>query len=58
MHLYDRMIQVIPEQAAGILVQVANQSNASIESMQQALSSIGPTAASAGYSMQDTAKAR
>lgn len=46
-----------PEQAAGILVQVANQSNASIESMQQALSSIGPTAAAAGYSMQDTANA-
>lgn len=46
-----------PEQAAGILVQVANQSNASIESMQQALSSIGPTAAAAGYSMQDTATA-
>lgn len=46
-----------PEQAAGILVQVANQSNASIESMQQALSSIGPTAAAAGYSMSDTANA-
>lgn len=46
-----------PEQAAGILVQVANQSNASIESMQQALADIGPTAAAAGYSMQDTANA-
>lgn len=46
-----------PEQAAGILVQVANQSNASIESMQEALASVGPTAANAGYSMQDTANA-
>lgn len=46
-----------PEQAAGILVQVANQSNASIESMQQALADVGPTAKAAGYSMQDTANA-
>lgn len=46
-----------PEQAAGILVQVANQSNASIESMQQALATIGSTATLVGMDMQTASSA-
>lgn len=41
-----------PQQAAAILVQTANASNASIEDMGQALATIGGTAGNAGISMQ------
>lgn len=40
-----------PQQAAAILVQTANASNASIEDMRQALATIGGTAGQAGISM-------
>ncbi|MCT3595632.1 phage tail tape measure protein [Lactobacillus amylovorus] len=46
-----------PQQAAAILVQTANASNASIEDMGQALATIGGTASSAHISMQVTAEA-
>lgn len=46
-----------PQQAAAILVQTANASNASIEDMGQALAAIGGTASSAHISMQVTAEA-
>lgn len=46
-----------PQQAAAILVQTANASNASIGDMQQALATIGPTANMAGMDMQTTATA-
>ena len=46
-----------PQQAAEILVQTANMSNASIEDMQQALATIGGTAKLAGMSLKDTSEA-
>lgn len=46
-----------PQQAAAILVQTANASNASIEDMGQALATIGGTASSTHISMQVTAEA-
>lgn len=46
-----------PEQAAAILVQTANASNASIEDMQQALATIGSIAKMAGMDMGTTAEA-
>lgn len=46
-----------PQQAAAILVQTANASNASIEDMGQALATIGGTASSVHISMQVTAEA-
>lgn len=45
-----------PQQAAAILVQTANASNASIEDMGQALATIGGTASNAHISMQVTAE--
>ena len=45
-----------PQQAAAILVQTANASNASIEDMGQALATIGGTATNADMSMQVTAE--
>lgn len=46
-----------PQQAAAILVQTANASNASIEDMGQALATIGGTATNADMSMQVTSEA-
>lgn len=46
-----------PQQAAAILVQTANASNASIEDMGQALATIGGTATNANMSMQVTSEA-
>lgn len=46
-----------PQQAAAILVQTANASNASIEDMGQALATIGGTASNAHIGMQVTAEA-
>lgn len=46
-----------PQQAAAILVQTANASNASIEDMGQALATIGGTASNAQISMQVIAEA-
>lgn len=46
-----------PEQAASILVQTANMSNASIGDMKQALATIGGTAKSAGLGLDETAQA-
>lgn len=45
-----------PQQAAAILVQTANASNASIEDMGQALATIGGTASNSHISMQVTAE--
>lgn len=45
-----------PQQAAAILVQTANASNASIEDMGQALATIGGTATNADMSMQVTSE--
>lgn len=46
-----------PEQAASILVQTANMSNASIADMKQALATIGGTAKNAGMGLDETAQA-
>ena len=46
-----------PQQAAAILVQTANASNASIEDMQPALATIGSTAKMAGMDMGTTSEA-
>lgn len=46
-----------PQQAAAILVQTANASNASVEDMQQALATIGGSAGQAGMSLQVTSEA-
>ncbi len=46
-----------PQQAAAILVQTANASNASIEDMGQALATIGGTASNAHISMQNVSEA-
>lgn len=46
-----------PQQAAAILVQTANASNASIEDMGQALATIGGTSTNADMSMQVTSEA-
>lgn len=46
-----------PQQAAAILVQTANASNASVEDMQQALATIGGSAGQAGMSLQLTSEA-
>lgn len=46
-----------PQQAAAILVQTANASNASIEDIGQALATIGGTATNANMSMQVTSEA-
>lgn len=46
-----------PQQAAAILVQTANASNASIGDMQQAMATMGPVANMTGMDMQTTATA-
>ena len=46
-----------PEQAAEILVQTANLSNASVEDMQEVIGTLGPTANMAGYGMRDMSTA-
>ena len=46
-----------PEQAASILVQTANMSNASIEDMQQALATVGPISKQVGFDMGTTSEA-
>lgn len=46
-----------PQQAAAILVQTANASNASVEDMQQALATVGGSAGQAGMSLQVTSEA-
>ena len=46
-----------PQQAAAILVQTANASNASVEDMQRALATIGGSAGQAGMSLQVTSEA-